>query len=92
MDPKPSLTCMVFKAADSNRSNTAPCHDEFRGPRSDIVDLVVLEITSHSPFYSQLCRAVGSLVVRASDSRSEGLGSVPDATKYPPSTHGVRAR
>ncbi|GFT31748.1 hypothetical protein TNCV_231451 [Trichonephila clavipes] len=37
-------------------------------------------------------RAVGSLVVRASDSRPEGLGSMPDATKYPPSTHGVRAR
>ncbi|GFW69630.1 hypothetical protein TNCV_489741 [Trichonephila clavipes] len=36
--------------------------------------------------------AVGSLVVRASDSRPEGLGSMSDATKYPPSTHGVRAR
>ncbi|GFW03771.1 hypothetical protein TNCV_2538821 [Trichonephila clavipes] len=37
-------------------------------------------------------RAMSSLVVRASDSRPEGLGSMPDATKYPPSTHGVRAR
>ncbi|GFU23327.1 hypothetical protein TNCV_2560031 [Trichonephila clavipes] len=36
--------------------------------------------------------AVGSLVVRASNSRPEDLGSFPDATKYPPSTHGVRAR
>ncbi|GFV16109.1 hypothetical protein TNCV_3378731 [Trichonephila clavipes] len=36
--------------------------------------------------------AVGNLVVRASDSRPEGLGSMPNATKYPPSTHGVRAR
>ncbi|GFU67199.1 hypothetical protein TNCV_4689311 [Trichonephila clavipes] len=36
--------------------------------------------------------AMGSLVVRASDSRLEGLGSIPDATKYPPSTYGVRAR
>ncbi|GFX98855.1 hypothetical protein TNCV_1504311 [Trichonephila clavipes] len=35
---------------------------------------------------------VGSLVVRATDSRPEGLGSMPDATKYPPSTHGARAR
>ncbi|GFX81109.1 hypothetical protein TNCV_1911021 [Trichonephila clavipes] len=35
---------------------------------------------------------VGSLVVRASDSRSEGLGSMPGATKYPLSTNGVRAR
>ncbi|GFW99049.1 hypothetical protein TNCV_1782681 [Trichonephila clavipes] len=33
-------------------------------------------------------KAVGSLVVRTSDSRPQGLGSVPDATKYPPSTHG----
>ncbi|GFW07281.1 hypothetical protein TNCV_3694731 [Trichonephila clavipes] len=39
------------------------------------------------------CRwAVGSLVVRASDSRPEGLGSMLDVTKYPPSAHGVRAR
>ncbi|GFW87304.1 hypothetical protein TNCV_4514891 [Trichonephila clavipes] len=36
--------------------------------------------------------AVGSLVVRASDSRPEGLGSMLDVTKYPPSAHGVRAR
>ncbi|GFX41152.1 hypothetical protein TNCV_2218501 [Trichonephila clavipes] len=32
--------------------------------------------------------AVGSLVAGASDSRPEGLGLIPDATKYPPSTHG----
>ncbi|GFX67507.1 hypothetical protein TNCV_3463961 [Trichonephila clavipes] len=37
--------------------------------------------------------AMGSVVVvRASDYRPEGLGSMPDATKYLPSTHGVRAR
>ncbi|GFV50304.1 hypothetical protein TNCV_622131 [Trichonephila clavipes] len=30
---------------------------------------------------------MGSLVVRASDSRLEDLDSMPDATKYPPSTH-----
>ncbi|GFV55435.1 hypothetical protein TNCV_11801 [Trichonephila clavipes] len=36
--------------------------------------------------------AVGSLVVRASDSRPEGLGSIPDATKHPPSTHGSTCR
>ncbi|GFT40365.1 hypothetical protein TNCV_3115451 [Trichonephila clavipes] len=34
---------------------------------------------------------MGSLVVRASDSRPEGLGSMTDATKYPPSTHGFKA-
>ncbi|GFW09766.1 hypothetical protein TNCV_868281 [Trichonephila clavipes] len=37
-------------------------------------------------------RAMGSLVVRASDSRPEGLGSMPDATKHPPSTHGFTCR
>ncbi|GFS79402.1 hypothetical protein TNCV_3006171 [Trichonephila clavipes] len=36
--------------------------------------------------------AVGSLVVRASDSRPEGLGSMPNATKHPPSTHGFTCR
>ncbi|GFY14424.1 hypothetical protein TNCV_1314781 [Trichonephila clavipes] len=36
--------------------------------------------------------AVGSLVVRASDSRPEGLGSMPDATKHSPSTHGFTCR
>ncbi|GFX16647.1 uncharacterized protein TNCV_24181 [Trichonephila clavipes] len=39
-----------------------------------------------------IVRAVGSLVVRASDSRPEGLGSVPDATKHPPSAHGFTCR
>ncbi|GFU66865.1 hypothetical protein TNCV_895011 [Trichonephila clavipes] len=37
---------------------------------------------------STLCKTVGNLVVRASDSRPGGIGSKPDATKYPPSTHG----
>ncbi|GFT11330.1 hypothetical protein TNCV_1144191 [Trichonephila clavipes] len=36
--------------------------------------------------------AVGSLVVRVSDSRPEGLGSMPDATKHPPSTHGFTCK
>ncbi|GFW73170.1 hypothetical protein TNCV_483961 [Trichonephila clavipes] len=40
----------------------------------------------------QTFEAVGSLVVRASDSRPEGLGSMPDATKHPPSTHGSTCR
>ncbi|GFW90971.1 hypothetical protein TNCV_1758451 [Trichonephila clavipes] len=34
---------------------------------------------------------MGSLVVRASDSRQEGLDSMPDPTKYPPSTQGFHA-
>ncbi|GFT87885.1 hypothetical protein TNCV_799871 [Trichonephila clavipes] len=36
--------------------------------------------------------AVDRPVVRASDSKPEDLGSIPDPTKYPLSTHGVRAR
>ncbi|GFV57249.1 uncharacterized protein TNCV_2822661 [Trichonephila clavipes] len=36
--------------------------------------------------------AVGSLVVRTSDSRPEGLGSMLDVTKYPPSAHGFTCR
>ncbi|GFV54578.1 hypothetical protein TNCV_955591 [Trichonephila clavipes] len=37
--------------------------------------------------YPGSTRAVGSLVVRASDSRPEGLDSMPDAIEYPPNTH-----
>ncbi|GFX10960.1 hypothetical protein TNCV_512201 [Trichonephila clavipes] len=40
----------------------------------------------------KLGEAVGILVVRTSDSRPEGQGLMSDATKYPPSTHGVRVR
>ncbi|GFV59274.1 hypothetical protein TNCV_2340151 [Trichonephila clavipes] len=36
--------------------------------------------------------AVDSLVVRASDSRHDGLGLMLDASKYPPSTHGFLAK
>ncbi|GFT22101.1 hypothetical protein TNCV_3271561 [Trichonephila clavipes] len=35
--------------------------------------------------------AVGNPVVSASDSRPEALGSMPDASKVPPSKHRVRA-
>ncbi|GFW57822.1 hypothetical protein TNCV_2927411 [Trichonephila clavipes] len=42
--------------------------------------------------HHQISWVVGSLVARASDSRLEGLGSMSDPTKYPPSTHGIRAR
>ncbi|GFY24712.1 uncharacterized protein TNCV_1017581 [Trichonephila clavipes] len=48
-----------------------------------------------SAYYAQVTnsfRAVGSLVVRASDSRPEGLGSMLDVTKYPPSAHGFTCR
>ncbi|GFV82390.1 hypothetical protein TNCV_643511 [Trichonephila clavipes] len=36
--------------------------------------------------------SLGSLVVRASDSRPEGLGSMLDVTKYPPSAHEFTCR
>ncbi|GFV38096.1 hypothetical protein TNCV_4204061 [Trichonephila clavipes] len=38
------------------------------------------------------CLVVGSIEVRASDSRPEGLCSMPDVANYPPSRQGVRAR
>ncbi|GFU34580.1 hypothetical protein TNCV_1993111 [Trichonephila clavipes] len=48
--------------------------------------------STFTTLYKYFCRAVGCLVVRASESRSEGLGSVSDATTYPSSIHGRRAR
>ncbi|GFT98523.1 hypothetical protein TNCV_1583691 [Trichonephila clavipes] len=36
-----TVTCMVLKAND--RRTSSPCHDEFRGPRSDYVRHVALE-------------------------------------------------
>ncbi|GFU76978.1 hypothetical protein TNCV_4521341 [Trichonephila clavipes] len=42
-------------------------------------------------FNTSFHEAVGSLVVRASDPGAEGLGSMPYATKYPPSTRGFQA-
>ncbi|GFT03396.1 hypothetical protein TNCV_2985601 [Trichonephila clavipes] len=43
-------------------------------------------------FVTGINKAVDSLVVRASDSKSEGLGSMPNATKYHPSTHEFHAK
>ncbi|GFV50817.1 uncharacterized protein TNCV_4237721 [Trichonephila clavipes] len=39
-----TVTCMVLKAND--RRTSCPCHDEFRGPRSDYVRQVVLATTT----------------------------------------------
>ncbi|GFX81859.1 hypothetical protein TNCV_2570591 [Trichonephila clavipes] len=36
-----TVTCMVLKAND--RRTSCPCHDEFRGPRSDYVRQVASE-------------------------------------------------
>ncbi|GFW37033.1 uncharacterized protein TNCV_5019311 [Trichonephila clavipes] len=50
-----TVTCMVLKAND--RRTSCPCHDEFRGPRSDYVrqfhaEIVEVEIggTIYRPF------------------------------------------
>ncbi|GFV31992.1 transposable element Tcb1 transposase [Trichonephila clavipes] len=37
----PTVTCMVLKA--NGRRTSCPCHDEFRGPRSDYVRQVASE-------------------------------------------------
>ncbi|GFU59662.1 hypothetical protein TNCV_3186321 [Trichonephila clavipes] len=39
-----TVTCMVLKAND--RHTSCPCHDEFRGPRSDYVRQVASEINN----------------------------------------------
>ncbi|GFW67561.1 uncharacterized protein TNCV_3392321 [Trichonephila clavipes] len=39
-----TVTCMVLKAND--RRTSCPCHDEFRGPRSDYVRQVPLATTT----------------------------------------------
>ncbi|GFU91454.1 uncharacterized protein TNCV_2542221 [Trichonephila clavipes] len=39
-----TVTCMVLKAND--RRTSCPCHDEFRGPRSDYVRQVALATTT----------------------------------------------
>ncbi|GFU72140.1 uncharacterized protein TNCV_3050001 [Trichonephila clavipes] len=59
----------------------------FLGRKAECED----EAASLNPFTSKYW-AVGSLVVRASDSRPEGLGSMLDVTKYPPSAHGFTCR
>ncbi|GFX27253.1 uncharacterized protein LOC103524116 [Trichonephila clavipes] len=55
-------------------------------------DMAAAHLDECSALNDLNCIAAGSLVVRASDSRPEVPGSMPDATKYPPNTHGVRAR
>ncbi|GFU44297.1 uncharacterized protein TNCV_3041371 [Trichonephila clavipes] len=64
------------------------------------IDEIIRNLQPHTSHYIHLSavvatyisRAVGSLVVRASDSRPEGLGSMLDVTKYPPSAHGFTCR
>ncbi|GFX79212.1 uncharacterized protein TNCV_4747961 [Trichonephila clavipes] len=43
-----TVTCMVLKTND--RRTSCPCHDEFRGPRSDYVRQVALATTTTTKF------------------------------------------
>ncbi|GFW89916.1 uncharacterized protein TNCV_4196041 [Trichonephila clavipes] len=45
-----TVTCMVLKAND--RRTSCPCHDEFRGPRSDYARQVALATTTTTLFKS----------------------------------------
>ncbi|GFW93837.1 transposable element Tc3 transposase [Trichonephila clavipes] len=47
-----TVTCMVLKAND--RRTSCPCHDEFRGPRSDYVRQVALATTTTRVNYTLL--------------------------------------
>ncbi|GFV94306.1 hypothetical protein TNCV_2267601 [Trichonephila clavipes] len=44
-----SVTFQVLKAAASDRSILAPCSDEFRGSRSDIIDQLLSLKQANSP-------------------------------------------
>ncbi|GFX00434.1 uncharacterized protein TNCV_2090841 [Trichonephila clavipes] len=47
-----TVTCMVLKAND--RRTSCPCHDEFRGPRSDYVRQVALATTTKNEANQEL--------------------------------------
>ncbi|GFX73620.1 uncharacterized protein TNCV_1263891 [Trichonephila clavipes] len=64
-----TVTCMVLKAND--RRTSCPCHDEFRGPRSDYVRQVALATTQQQQHFLLLLTNInfghGSRVVKVSD-------------------------
>ncbi|GFV41795.1 RNase H domain-containing protein [Trichonephila clavipes] len=39
IEPNRTITCMVLKATDNDRCTNSPLRDEFRGPRSDAVEI-----------------------------------------------------
>ncbi|GFT66961.1 hypothetical protein TNCV_1348171 [Trichonephila clavipes] len=47
-----TVTCMVLKAYD--RRTSCPCHDEFRGPRSDYVRQVASENNNNNKSYENI--------------------------------------
>ncbi|GFT23285.1 hypothetical protein TNCV_2015841 [Trichonephila clavipes] len=90
-----SLAPLKTHRAFSDADATVPMHAKYLEAQMSSRCLDNSEkfaVTAFNAGSSSFAVAVGSLVVRASDSRPEGLGPMPDATKYPPSTYGVRAR
>ncbi|GFW72208.1 hypothetical protein TNCV_702451 [Trichonephila clavipes] len=61
-----TVTCMVLK--DNDRRTSCPCHDEFRGPRSDYVRQVARcrlihgPVPVHSPGVGDHCFTVTNVV------------------------------
>ncbi|GFU42795.1 hypothetical protein TNCV_3139801 [Trichonephila clavipes] len=53
-----TVTCMVLKAND--RRTSCPCHDEFRGPRSDYVRQVASENNNKKILCSSLNKRLNS--------------------------------
>ncbi|GFX43941.1 uncharacterized protein TNCV_4112201 [Trichonephila clavipes] len=51
-----TVTCMVLKAND--RRTSCPCHDEFRGPRSDYVRQDLIEKCKNYKFFSSVCTSM----------------------------------
>ncbi|GFX21345.1 uncharacterized protein TNCV_2252921 [Trichonephila clavipes] len=53
-----TVTCMVLKAND--RRTSCPCHDEFRGPRSNYVKQVALATTTTTTSITACLRNIAS--------------------------------
>ncbi|GFV33791.1 uncharacterized protein TNCV_2411721 [Trichonephila clavipes] len=89
---KSEFSYWLLKSED-NGSGKMAAHVGVNGHLRSLLDEVETDLAREEPdeMMHTNHRAMGTLVVRASDFRPEGLGSMPDATKYPPSTHGVRA-
>ncbi|GFV11213.1 uncharacterized protein TNCV_2719561 [Trichonephila clavipes] len=91
-----NVRCSSLELMTCNDSDTkVPTKSNFiagkNNPRSRS-DKNCLKCSGVHKLFRSMNWAVGSLVVRASDSRPEGLGSMLDVTKYPPSAHGFTCR
>ncbi|GFT29037.1 uncharacterized protein TNCV_3586871 [Trichonephila clavipes] len=53
-----TVPCMVLKSRPTTGVLLAPCHDEFRGPRSDCVRQVTLETTTTLFFLKKIYGAL----------------------------------